>query len=217
MSTRSNRVIAVANLQEFFRESLHSAMSHQGLEVRDHTEHYVVNLLTLFSRAEALYDAHDGEGPNERSQRERSGLKPLVMMLAEALEAPTLTERNRGLQRLGDVSLFVAGFFAGSFARKLVDIDYHIAMGGRAYGSLADLLSGSRGQALGGVFAELAAKFQRMVDALNEVSEMAYTHTDRDILRLYEIWMKTGSRRAGEILRRLGVEPAPDACKALQH
>jgi len=26
--------------------------------------------------------------------------------------------RQRGLQRLGDVSLFIAGFFARSFARK---------------------------------------------------------------------------------------------------
>lgn len=205
--TRSDKVIAVGNLQEFFREALLSAMSHQKLEVRDHTEHYVVNLLTLFSRADALYD----------KDPERSGLKPLVMMLAEALEAPTLTERNRGLQRLGDVSLFIAGFFAGSFARKLVDIDYHIAMGGRAYGSLAEHMSRGRGQALAGVFAELAAKFQRLVDALNEVSEMAHTHTDKDVLRLYEIWMKTGSRRAHDILRRLGIEPAPDARTIFQH
>jgi len=199
MSTRDrcDKVIAVGNLQEFFRESLHSALSHQKLAVNDHTEHYVVNLLTLFARSEALYD----------QETDRAGLKPLVMMLAEALDAPTQVERSRGLQRLGDVSLFVAGFFAGSFARKLVDIDYHIAMGGRAYGSLAELLTGSRGRALAGVFGELAAKFQRLVDALNEVSEMAHTHSDRDILRLYEIWMKTGSTRAQEILRRLGVQP----------
>jgi hypothetical protein len=201
------KVIAVANLQEFFRDALHSAMSHQKLAVRDHTEHYVVNLLTLFSRSEALYE----------STPEGVRLKPLVMMLTEALEAQTLAERNRALQRLGDVSLFLAGFFSGSFARKLIDIDYHIAMGGRAYGSLADTLSRGRGQALAGVFAELAQKFQRVVDALNEVSEMAHTHTDRDILRLYEIWMKTGSRRAHALLRKLGVEPAPLATTRFDH
>lgn len=202
----SSKVIAVGNLQEFFRDALHSAFSHQKLEVKDHTEHYVVNLLTLFSRADALYD----------NESERAGLKPLVMMLAEALDAPTADERNRGLQRLGDVSLFVAGFFAGSFARKLVDVDYHIAMGGRAYGSLADQLSRGRGRPLAGVFAELATKFQRLVDALNEVSEMAYSHSARDILRLYEIWMKTGSGRARKLLRRLGVQPV-EARSAFQH
>ena len=202
-----HQVIAVGSLQEFFRDALNDAMSHQKLSVRDHTEHYIVNLLTLFSRTDALYETTP-KGPR---------LKPLVVMLAEALDAPTPSERNRGLQRLGDVSLFIAGFFAGSFARKLIDIDYHIAMGGRAYGSLADHLGRGRGQSLAGVFAELAQKFQRLVDALNEVSELSYTHTDRDILRLYEIWMKTGSRRAQTLLRRLGVEPTPAAVTRFQH
>jgi hypothetical protein len=182
-------------------------MSHQRLAVQDHTEHYVVNLLTLFSRTDAFYE------------RTPHGirLKPLVVMLSEALEAPSVNERNRALQRLGDVSLFIAGFFAGSFARKLIDIDYHIAMGGRAYGSLAEFMSRGRGQALAGVFGELAEKFQRLVDALNEVSEMAHTHTDRDILRLYEIWLKTGSRRAQALLRKLGVEPALAAHTSFRH
>ncbi len=57
------------------------------------------------------------------------------------------------------------------------------------------------------IYAQLAQKFQRLVDALNEVSEMSYRHTDADILRLYEIWMKTGSPRAHGLLRQLGVQP----------
>jgi hypothetical protein len=109
------------------------------------------------------------------------------------------------------VSLFIAGFFAHSFARKLVDVDYHIAMGGRAYGTLAEALARGRSRVLAQVFAELAAKFQPLVDALNDVSETSYRHTDADILRLYEMWLKTGSRRSYQILRRLGVEPAPAA------
>jgi len=202
-----HKVIAVGNLQEFFRDALNAALSHQNVSVRDHTEHYIVNLLTLFSRTDALYE----------TTPKGARLKPLVVMLAEALEAPTVGERNRGLQRLGDVSLFIAGFFAGSFARKLIDVDYHIAMGGRAYGSLADSLGRGRERSLAGVFAELAQKFQRLVDALNEVSEQSYTHTAKDILRLYEIWMKTGSRRAQMLLRQLGVEPTAAAVTHFQH
>ena len=44
---------------------------------------------------------------------------------------------------------------------------------------------------------------------MNEVSEMSHRHSDRDVLRQYEIWLKTGSPRAREILLRLGVIPAP--------
>src|SRR6185437_1455103 len=100
-----------------------------------------------------------------------------------------------------------SGFFAQSFARKLIDIDYHIAMGCRAYAALADALSRGKGRVLGQVFAELSTNFQPMVDVLNEVSETSYTHSDKDILRLYEVWLKTGSKRCYEILKRLGVEP----------
>jgi hypothetical protein len=197
MSADAEKVLAVANLEEFFRDSLHGALARAHVAVEDQTEHYVVNLLTLFSRSEALY----ADSPGAARQ------KPLALMLCEALEAPTETERNRGLQRLGDVSLFVAGFFARSFAARLVDIDYHIAMGGHAYGELAHAVARGRRRVLGAVFAELSQKFQRLVDALNDISETSYRHSDQDVLRLYELWLKTGSERCYSILERLGVSP----------
>ena len=190
----------VANLKEFFKDAFHDALSHQHVAVEGETEHYVVNLLTMFADADALY---------QRGEQTRGGIKPLVVMLGEALEAPTPEARCRGLQRLGDVSLFIAGFFSAGFARKLVDIDYHIAMGGRAYGTLAETVPAARGRTLRQVFGELAAKFLPIVDALNEISESAYQHSAQDRLRLYELWMKTGSERSRRILRKLGVEPVP--------
>jgi hypothetical protein len=191
--------IDVRNLREFFRDSVHEALTRQQVGVDDHTEHYVVNLLTMFARSEALFE------PTSDGLR----LKPLALMLAEAASAPSSAQRRRTLQRLGDVSLFVAGFLSQGFARKLVDVDYHIAMGGRAYGTLADHCGpGSGGRALAGVFAEMAAKFQRLVDALNDVSEMSWRQTDRDVLRLYEVWLRTGSPRAHALLRERGVSPA---------
>lgn len=203
LSTRS--LVAVSSLREFFRDSFHAASAHQHLDIDEQAEQYVVNLLTIFSRADALY---------ERTP-EGLRIRPLAHMLAEALEAPTAQARQRSLQRLGDVSLFMAGFFARSFARRLIDIDYHIAMGGNAYSSLADTLQRSTsGRCVAGIYAQLAQKFQGLVDALNEVSEMSYQHTDADILRLYEIWMKTGSPRAHGLLNKLGVQPVkPSGCR----
>lgn len=191
-------VVAVPNLREFFHDSVQKALRNQRVAVDDHTEHYVVNVLTMFARSEELYE-RTPEGVR---------LKPLAHMLADASAAQSSQQRDEALRRLGDVSLFIAGFFAQSFARKLIDVDYHIAMGGRAYGTLADNMRYSiRGQAFATVFLELARKFQRLVDVLNDVAEMAYQHTDKDILRLYEIWLKTGSPRAFAILQRLGVAP----------
>jgi hypothetical protein len=201
-------LVAVSSLREFFRDAFHAATERQKLEIEEQSEQYVVNLLTMFSRADALYE----------KTPEGLRIRPLAHMLAEALDAPSAAARQRALQRLGDVSLFIAGFFARSFARKLIDIDYHIAMGGNAYGSLADSMQRSAsGRAIGAIYAELAQKFQRLVDALNEVSEMSYVHSDADILRLYEIWMKTGSARAHGLLNRLGVRPVRQGGLGLRH
>jgi hypothetical protein len=189
--------IAVVNLREFFHDSVQEALRHQHVDVEDQTEHYIVNVLTTFARSDALYE----------SGGQRTVLPPLVNLLSAAMDAPTLEQRNHLLQRLGDVSLFVAGFFAHSFARRLVDVDYHIAMGGRAYSSLADSMRGARSRVIASVYAELANKFQRMVDVLNDVAEMARPATDKDVLRLYEIWLKTGSPRARQLLAQLGVAP----------
>ena len=201
----------VSSLKEFFRDALHDALSHQHVAVEGETEHYVVNVLTMFSDTDALYE----RDPQSRDSRTR--LKPLAMMLGEALEAPTTEARFRGLQRLGDVSLFIAGFFSAGFARKLVDIDYHMAMGGQAYGTLAESCPPARARTMRQVFAELAVKFQPMVDALNEISESSYQHSDQDRLRLYELWLKTGSERSRQLLRKLGLEPAPAARSVLAH
>ena len=51
------------------------------------------------------------------------------------------------------------------------------------------------------------AQLSASIDVLNDVAEMAYTHTDKDILRLYEIWLKTGSRRAEQLLKENDVVP----------
>ncbi len=208
MENRTDRVIPIANLREFFRDSVDNALANQRIEAADQTAYYIVNLLTIFARSEQLY---------ERTS-EGTRLKPLALMLAEALESDSGTERSMALQRLGDVSLFIAGCFADSLARKPVDIDYYISMGGGAYGTLSSMVRGTvRGRTFGSVFSELASKFQAFVDVLAEVSEMARVSSDRDILRLYEIWIRTGSRRAAALLRKLGIEPASGAVSHHTH
>jgi len=162
----------------------------------DHTAYYVVNLLTLFARTEHAFEAG------------KPGFQPLALLLADAAAASDPRERDVGLQRVGDVALFVAGFFGDGFARKPVDVDYYIDIGGAAYGSLSNNIRGTvRGRAFGAVFAELAEKFRDFVDVLAEIRDSGKTADDLDILRLYEVWLRTGSGRAARLLRQNGIEP----------
>lgn len=192
------QVVPVHNLTEYFRSSVEAAVGNQNVSVDPHAIHYVVNLLTLFSRSEQFYE-DDGE---------TYGIRPLALMLADAAEARSTAERSFSLQRIGDVALFVSGFFADSLAAQPVDIDYYIHMGGNAYGSLADEIRGTtRGQAFSDVYRELAVNFPVFVDVLHEVRDGARSESDLDILRTYEIWLKTGSERAAALLRQQGVVP----------
>jgi hypothetical protein len=61
-------------------------------------------------------------------------------------------------------------------------------------------------------FAELA--FQPLVDALWEISDAARVYSQADVLRLYEIWLKTGSGRARRLLGDLKVGATPVALRA---
>jgi hypothetical protein len=203
-----DRVVPVPNLRDYFRQSIDAAIDKQGVAVDPHATHYVVNLLTIFARSEDLYEDHG----------DSYGLKPLAIMMADSLEAATAEQRNFALQRIGDVSLFIAGFFADSLAHKLVDLDYYIYMGGNAYGSLSDEIRGTtRGRALADVYRELARKFQLVVDILNEVRDGARRSSDLNLLRTYEVWLKTGSKRAEALLREHGVVPISGSINRHDH
>ena len=175
---------------EYFRELVECALAHQHLVAGELTSFYVVNLLAGFLRRRA------DEG------------MPLALRLGEALEAAG-TGQRAGLRQVGDVSLFVSGFFSDSLKRKLVDLDYYVSIGGTAYSTL----SRCETDALSAVFAELAEKFAGFVDVLSEVSERTGCTSNTDLLRLYERWVKTGSRRTSQLLIERGVIPGAVARK----
>jgi hypothetical protein len=196
------RVMPVRNLQDYFRTSIDEVIAGQGVDLDPHATHYVVNMMTLFARSDEFYE-DDGEN---------FGLRPLALMLADAADAPSQEHRNQTLQRIGDVALFISGFFIESLVNKVVDVDYYIHMGENAYGSLSEEVRGTfRGNAFADVFKELALNFQLLIDVLNEVRANARPDSDANLLRTYEIWLKTGSRRAASLLRQQGVVPLGNA------
>jgi len=195
-------VVPSIDVRSYFQESVTSAMVARRIEAEAETVSYLVGMLVGFTRAEDLFeDTSDGVR-----------IRPLALFYADAVEARTHADKTRSLRRLGDVALFVAGIFSDSLNRKVVDLDYYIAMGGNAYGHLSEHVSGSlRGKVLSDVFAELAEKFHGFVEVLGEFADNTHLRTDADVLRLYEVWLRTGSERAAEKLRALGIEPIESA------
>jgi hypothetical protein len=77
-----------------------------------------------------------------------------------------------------------------------------MAMGERAYGALA----ASPGPAVAAeTFEEMAERFEAFVDLFAEIAEQQELRSNRGLVRLYERYLHTGSRRVAEQLRARGV------------
>ncbi|TDJ69298.1 MAG: hypothetical protein E2O35_01560 [Proteobacteria bacterium] len=208
MTNPDSAVIVSANVREYFHDQVDAALTKQAVKLDDTTMVYVVGLLTTYTQTPALFDETD----------DGLDIKPLAMHYADALNAASSAERSAALRRLGDVALFISGLFADSLNRKLNDVDYYIAMGGTAYSYVHDLaLARPAERNMRSLFAELAEKFTDLVDVLGEVGDRSNLRSNSDVLRLYDLWLKTGSTRAFDRLQRLGLNPSLHATSRTTH
>jgi hypothetical protein len=205
---RAEKLIIDTNVQEFFKGLVTKAATNQKTTTTEGALYYVVNLLVSFTHSDDFFE----QTPAGLE------LKPLAFIYADAVEASSVDERNKALKRLGDVALFICGVFPHSLSRKLVDVDYYMAMGGNAYGHLSDVVKDAfRWRMFRDIFDELSVNFTAFVDILGEVSERAHFNRDTDIMRLYEIWLRTGSRRTARQLAKLGIQPAVNSISQRHH
>src|SRR3981189_105916 len=97
---------------EYFKDLVNGALARQRLSAGELTSFYAVHLLASFLERPANDDR-----------------EPLALKLARALDAGGAQQRA-SLRQIGDVSLFVSGFFSDSLRRKLVDVDHYAPIGG---------------------------------------------------------------------------------------
>ena len=185
--------LVMTSLKELFRTLLGEAMSHQGLSVAEGTEFYLVNLLSDFVQAEKLFT------PDELGT---TADQPLALIYHKALQQDR-DGRIRTLRRLGDISLYKAGFFSSALREKAVGPDYYIQMGGTAYGQIAELspLSG-----FSATYRELCDKFRRLVEVLEEIAARGLVaNGPSGAMQVYESWARTGSERLERVLIDAGM------------
>jgi hypothetical protein len=190
-------LVTAKSVNEVFKSLLDEALGNLGLEVADTTELYLVNLLSEFIAAEKLF------ATTEDGRREH---EPLAFLYHRALQEDR-ERRIRTLRRLGDLSLYKAGFFAGALREEAVGADYYIQMGGNAYGQVADLTPRSGFSA---VYRELEVKFRRLVEVLEEIAARGLaSNGPTGVLKVYESWARTGSDRLERVLVDAGLLPPP--------
>jgi len=174
-------VTLATSVDEFFHDAVTTALSAVDLCASEPASWYLVGLLGEMTRV-------------------RISDEPLGLKLVAANQEPG--ERMRTLKHVGDTSLYIAGFFAESLTRSLVDTEYYVGLGQSAYAQLARSFGGQR--SLAEVYGELAEKFPQFVDVISEVRKRAEFATT-DVGKLYELWLRTRDEWIENKLRSVGV------------
>lgn len=179
------------DLGDYFRSLLLAAMRNQRVTAAPETEHYVTGVLvTCAVRQQA--DFLD---------------RPLVMILDEALAAPTPT-RGVALQSVGNGALCMSGLFSDNVARRQLDPGLYVRVGSFAYREAAALARDAAGTEPVALV-ELGEQFPRFVDVLSEVAEaQALGAVTKSIVALYDRFKRADSQRAAEEMARRGTFPA---------
>lgn len=186
-------LLAASSLRDFFKGVLGGVIQERQLQIAEVTEFYLVNLLSEFVSADRLFT----EGEDGRKDQE-----PLAVLYHRAM-SQAREERIRTLRRLGDVSLYTAGFFSESLRERVVGPDYYIQMGGTAYGQVAELAPMT---AFSDVYRELHRKFRAVVEVLEEIAARGLAANGPEgALKVYESWARTGSERLEKVLVDAGV------------
>jgi hypothetical protein len=188
---------AVADARQFFNDELQQLMKKHRLSAKKDSFDYLVALLVRYMLSETFF-VKDAEGKLNHN---------VLADLYAAYLNGSAEAKQAALQRLGDICLLVTGLFPDSLNRKVIDVDYYFGMGGTAYYQLSCLQFSSLGRSL---YKELSVKFKPFSEVLGELGDRSGLQSNRDLLRLYERWLLTGSDRLKDLLSEHGI-PTPVA------
>lgn len=190
--------------QEYFQTAVNEACEKRGFKTFPLAKGYLADLLQFYVPAANLFDEVDSSGKRTRATLAETFLK------AQNSEASV---RNELMKKLADRSLYIAGFFGDSLQRKLIDVDYYIDMGGMAYGALA---ASVKEDTTAKVYSDYAHRFLDYVEVLTHISSRSALQNEENLMRLFEIYAKTGSEVAREKLLERGLIAVPANLKKSQ-
>lgn len=201
------KVIHLAtDVESFFEDEVKNAARKQGVDLSPFASRYVGRVLTRFTETRAYLTKTEDEGG-------KFSYPTLALLWLEGF-SKTMNEQLHQFQHVGDLALFTSGFFGERLGRSMIDMDYYVAMGGKAYERAGQIRESIQAERDLNIFFELSGTFGKLVDVVAEISDRSLTSNDRDLLRLYEKWVSTGSERIRRMLAENGVIPGQDPGKA---
>lgn len=170
----------------FFKEALDDALANQHVRISQEAAFYLLGILIMSVK----------KGPNADKET-----------LAEKYLTSHHSEEANAFRAIGDSSLIIAGIWWQSLLRKLVDVDYYINIGSHSYRKASETTPKN----LAELFEELSENFHKLVNIMIEATRCISeaNMSDKDILRMYEVWLRTHNTFLEQKLRALGITPIP--------
>lgn len=185
----------VRQLDSYIVEEIESAEQKLNIHLSEYSKLYLLHLLKRLSQSDDFF----------YSDIVRD--KPLGIVLLEALHKD-IFEKIRDLRIVGDLSLVFSGLYPDFLTRRLVDIDYFIALGRKSYYLLSDTYSNHRAKReVFILYSQLVAEFLCLVNVLTEMSDEMNFLDDSNVEKAYTRWQKTGVKKYEEILSESNVIP----------
>lgn len=184
----TKRIEESANLFDYFHLRVADARASRDLPLSDQSVLYLAQLMVDRARADRPTPPAD----------------TLAELHAAAASQSRPADQARTWRELGDRALHSLGTERDRLeARSVVPLSYYEAMGRQGYRRLDEVMKRSFADAFGGLFTELAARFDAAVSALNRACEAAHRGDELD--QLLEEWIATGSEEVARRLRLRGV------------
>ena len=171
----------------FFKALVQEGLESAQVKVSPPVGEYLVKLLMFYVFSDHLFSI----SPSGKKQ-----LKTLAELYLQSHSFPTALKGN--LKKMGDMSLYISGFFRESLTKKRISVEYYINMGQSAYQSLSEFHEGE-------LFEELAFRFSDLVGVLFQIRKKSSPNQYSDMLALLDHYMKTGSDHLAKDLIREGI------------
>ena len=167
----------------FFKEILDTAIKKRRVEISQEAAFYLLDILRLGLKEDPHFDAET---------------------TIKRYEAAFGIGELKSFRAIGDSALIIAGIWWQSLARKLVNIDFYIELGRISYQREAE-----KQKNLTELFEELSENFDKSVNILMEATRCISeaNMTNRDLLRIYEVWLETHNAFLEEKLQSYGINP----------
>lgn len=181
--TLNNKILLIKSSEEYFLTELELAEQKLGFKTNEELKVYILKLLS-----------------NQLLQNNELDLnKPLAISFLEAFNEDQ-NSCARKLKNIGDYVLYIAGYFSESLNKKIIDIDYYNKLGVKAYAELYNLLGES-----GAVYYSLCTDYYKLLDLLMEISFKTMQTDTKNLIKLYDRWLVTGSNVLEKKLNEKGI------------